>query len=127
VTKSNGVVEPYLLMTAEDAPKRLQEFLAYYQRGVFSRGEAFSRLCELAAFIEPGELLAAIPKELHNELSSIGSSPLLPRKDWYILEGGSVHPRDWESYRRDKQMQEDRQYEGLSRLHAYFSKQPASD
>ncbi|MDR3460195.1 MAG: hypothetical protein P4N60_22435 [Verrucomicrobiae bacterium] len=114
-------------MTSEDAPKRLQEFLTYYERGIFTSSEASIRLYELAAFIEPSQLLAMIPERLRKELSSIGANPLLPREDWSTIEGCTVHPRDLESYRRDKQSREDRQYEGLSRLHAYFSKQPASD
>jgi hypothetical protein len=99
----------------------LRKFLEYYERGWLVAGEACIRLYELAASIEPEQLLAAIPEHLRRELREAASRPLIPRKDWFTIMGGTVRPQDVESYARHKKAQEDRQYEGLCRLHRYFS------
>jgi hypothetical protein len=107
-------------MKAEDAHRSLQQFLEYNERGIFTMGEACLRLYELAAFIEPQELLAAIPESLRCELQKDAKRPLIPREEWSTIIGGTV-VGDIESYRRNREAQEDRQYAGLSRLHGYFS------
>jgi len=80
-------------------------------------------LYELAAVIEPKELLDAIPQSLRRELVQIRTRPLPRREDYSTIEGLTVRPESMQSYLRDRQTREDRQYQGLSRLHEYFRKQ----
>jgi hypothetical protein len=109
-------------MTTEDAKQRLEEFLAYQKRGIFTSSEAYIRLCELAAFIDPKDLLDTIPESLRQELALIGTRPLPRREDYFTIEGVTVRPERLAAYQLDKQAREDRQYEGLSKLHAYFTR-----
>lgn len=115
--------EPKVLhMTIEDARKRLEEFLDYQKRSFFTVSEAYIRLCELAAVIEPKELLDAIPESLRRELALIGTRPLPRREDYSTIEGVTVRPGKMQSYLQNKRERENRQYQGLLRLHEYFTK-----
>lgn len=110
------------LMNSEDASKQLEKFLEYYERGLLlGIGDACLRLYELAALIEPEDLLSAIPELLRHELRKDASGPLMSREEYQPIEGVTVHPKNWESYSRERKAREDRQYEGLCRLHRYFA------
>jgi len=108
-------------MKPEESSKQLEKILEYYERGWLGMGEACPRLYELAALMEPQLLLRAIPEPLRDELRQDVSGPLMSREEYSTIEGVTVHPKDWESYSRERKAREDRQYEGLCRLHRYFA------
>jgi len=107
------------MYTNDDPQVRLKRFLEYYERGVFGVNEACIWLYDIAASIEPKELLEAIPEKLQKQLESDATGELMSREDYFIIEGATV--TDIESYSRNKKVREDRQYQGLVRLHKYFS------
>jgi hypothetical protein len=108
-------------MTRENAIQRLRMVLEYYNNRILSLTEVELELYELAVYFEPAEYLAMLPDSLRRELAKIAASPLPLREDWFVIEGVCVRPDKIEAYKLDKVAREDRQYEGICKLHKYFT------
>ena len=108
-------------MNREDATKRRGIVLEYHNNGILSLTQVELELYQLAAYFEPAELLAMLPDALRQELAKLAASPLPRREDWSFIEGVCVRPEHIEAYKREKRAREDRQYEGICKLHKYFT------
>lgn len=108
-------------MRPQDAIQELQTVVEHYQKGILTVSGAALRIYELAAFIEPDQLVAVLPDSLRREIAEIALRPLMRREDWRTIEGVTEWPGRKEAYKLEKNAREDRQYEGMCKLHKYFT------
>jgi len=113
-------------MTLEEAIQKLQAVVEYYNTKTLTLHEVELRIYEFAAFIEPPQLTAMLPDSLRRELANMASRPLLRREEWSTIEAVCVRPERIEIYKKEKKLREDRQYEGICRLHKYFTEYGSS-
>ena len=110
-------------MTREEAIQKLQAIVEYYNSKKLTFREVDLEIYESAALIEPAQLVAMLPqsvqREVRQEVAKI--APLFRREDWSTIEGVCVRPERIEAYIKDKELREDRQYEGICKLHKYFT------
>jgi hypothetical protein len=109
-------------MTSDEGRQQLQAVSEQYQKGMITMGGACNRLYQIAAFLEPQEVLASIPESIRVELVELGTRPLPGREDFFVLEGVVVRPGNAEQYRGAQPERENNQYKGLCRLHEYLNR-----